>query len=63
MIEIMFVAPCTYDPSKLGCDEAEIGYFGEADVVKTAREYIGRISWRARLLLVIKNGQVLLDRR
>lgn len=57
MIEIVYSAPCTWNPRVRGFAEATIGYFGE-DPVKTAYDYVKRIDPTARLHTVVKDGHI-----
>ncbi len=57
MIEIIYTAPCTYNPREIGFGEAMIGYTGE-NPVATAERYVRQIHPRARLYVVVKDNHI-----
>ena len=57
MIEILYSAPCVYDPKTIGFGQATIGYTGEYPVA-TAERYVASIHPLARLYCVVKDGHI-----
>lgn len=57
MIEIIYSAPCVYNPQEIDFGETVIGYNGEYPVA-TAERYIKQIHPRARLYVMVKDGHI-----